>query len=166
MDDFFKIFVEQLRDGHTESITESFDPAFMDVEERELSFQDKVDFKGSAYLADDTLVIKFDASTKATLLCAVCNQPVKVDITVNDFYSAIPLDEIKGAIYNFKDLLRETILLEIPTFAECEGNCPRRKEIAKYLKKPPATENSKDTDNDGYQPFADFDWDKSKNVKQ
>lgn len=166
MDDFFKIFVEQLRDGHTESVTESFDPAFIEVEEKELSFQDKVDFKGLAYLADDTLVLKFDASTKATLLCAVCNQPVKADVTIKDFYYAIPLEEIKGAIYNFKDLLRETILLEIPAFAECEGKCPRRKEIAQYLKKPPATESGKETDNEGYQPFADFDWDKSKNVKQ
>lgn len=166
MDDFFKIFVEQLRDGHTETIKESFDPKFLDVQEKELSFEDKIEFNGTAYLADDALVMKFDASTLAIMLCAVCNQPVKVPVNVKGFYFSIPLDEVKGAIYNFKDLLRETILVEIPTFAECEGNCPRRKEIAKYLKKTPATENSKPQDDDGYHPFADFDWDKSKNVKK
>ena len=54
--------------------------------------------------------------------------------------------------------LREAVLLETPTFAECEGDCPRRKEIAKYLKKPEKT-GPDGKDDEGYHPFADIKWD-------
>jgi cytochrome oxidase Cu insertion factor (SCO1/SenC/PrrC family) len=80
---------------------------------------------------------------------------VPINIEIDNFYHSEPLSEIKGAIYNFKDLLRETILLEVPSFAECEGNCPRRQEVSKYLKEP--SDDQQDSE-DGYQPFADLDW--------
>ena len=57
--------------------------------------------------------------------------------------------------YNFKNLLRETILLEVPSFAECEGgSCPKRKEYNKYLKE----SSNEQSEDEGYQPFADLDW--------
>ena len=166
MDDAFKIYVEQLRDGRIEEIHEKFDPAFLDVKEEELSFEDEMSVDGKAYLADDELILNFDVTTSAKMPCSVCNRPLKISIDIKEFYFAEPLEKIKSGIYNFKDILRENILLEIPGFIECEqGNCPARKEIAKYLKKSSADEKQSDSDEEGYHPFADFDWDKTKKSK-
>lgn len=163
MDDTFKIYVEQLRDGHIEKIEEIFPPDFLGVHEKELSFEDDVCVKGEAYLAEDMLVMNLHADTQAILLCSICNAPVKIKVSVQGFYYAEPLVEIKGGIFNFQEILREAILLEIPKFAECEGRCPRRSEISQYLKEP--EEQARPEEDEGYHPFADFDWDKTKKKK-
>lgn len=163
MDDVFKIYVEQLRDGHIEKIDEKLGAGFLDVQEKELSFEDPVLVKGEAYLAEENLILNLNAITQAIIPCAICNAPVKVEIEVKHLYHLEPLAEIKGSIFNFKELLREEILLALPGFTECEGRCPRRKEIAKYLAE---SEKEKASEEDeGYQPFADFDWDKTKKKK-
>lgn len=161
MEDAFKIYVEQLRDGHVEKIRETFSPHFLDVDEKELKFIDDVVVKGKAYLAEDELILNLDIATKAEKLCIICNQPTKVDIAIKEFYHAEPLDQIKSGVFVFQDLLRENILLETPGFAEChDGKCPQRREMTKYLKeKKTAKEESKEED-EGYHPFADFDWEK------
>lgn len=155
MDDAFKIYVEQLREGHEEIIREIFDPSFMDVRESDLSFHQPVELEGEAYLADRELVLHWDVKTVALMTCSVCNDPVKVPLHVQNFYHSESLAEIKTGIYSFKDLLRETLLLEVPSFVECcEGQCPKRQEYSKYLKKPSAPL----VEEEGYQPFADLDW--------
>jgi uncharacterized metal-binding protein YceD (DUF177 family) len=154
MDDDFKIFVEQLRNGHERKIEEVLDPEFLDIHEKDLSFRKKVYLKGKAYLAEDELILHWDAQTEAEISCSICNEPVSIGIQIQDFYHAEPLSEIKTGIFNFKDLLRETILLEVPPFAEChQGKCPKRKEIKKYLKDP----SKKGLDEERYHPFADLD---------
>jgi uncharacterized metal-binding protein YceD (DUF177 family) len=155
MDDQFKIFVDQLKDGHEKIIHEDMSPAFIDIQEKDLSFEKNVELDGLAYTADEELVLNWTIRTQATITCSICNEPVPINIEIDNFYHSEPLSEIKGAIYNFKDLLRETILLEVPSFAECEGNCPRRQEVSKYLKEP--SDDQQDSE-DGYQPFADLDW--------
>lgn len=153
MDDAFKIFVEQLRDGHAEKLEESFSPDFLDIQEKELSFKGPVSFLGEAYLANDDMVMRFSAACRCQLPCVICNQPVEQVLKVEDYYHTVPLSEVKGGIYNFREILREVILLEVPQFAECAGGCPDRKDIAKYLKEP----SSKDEEEEeGYQPFADL----------
>lgn len=165
MDDAFKIFIEQLRGGQVEKIHESFKPTFLEVNEQEVSFVDPVLLHGQAYLADNELVLNFDIKTFVTLPCSVCNEPVKKEIAIQGFYHAVPLEEIRSGVYNFKEVLRETILLDIPLFAECnEGHCPHRKEISKFLK-PEGQKGSDDVEEEGYNPFADFDWDKTKKSK-
>lgn len=153
MDDTFKIYVEQLRDGHVEKLEESFAPDFLDIHEKELAFKGPVSFHGEAYLANDDLVLHFNASCRYQLPCVICNQPVEQALKVEDYYHSVLLAEVKSGIFNFRDVLREVILLEVPQFAECAGGCPERKEIAKYLKEP----SSKDEEEEeGYQPFADL----------
>jgi uncharacterized metal-binding protein YceD (DUF177 family) len=156
MDDLFKIYIEQLRDGQERKIDESFPPDFLDIHERDLEFKKNVKVKGHAYIAEDELVLHWSIWTEALIACSICNEKVPIEIKLEDFYHSEPISDIKGGIFNFKDLLRETILLEVPPFAECNhGNCPKRKEVSQYLKDP-----SKDqTDQkDGYKPFADLDW--------
>lgn len=158
MDDQFKIYVEQLRDGHTETISEQLDPAFLEINEKELAFPYPVEVEGEAYLADDSLILKFEIKAKPVLLCAICNAPVEVPMEIHELYHAEPIEDIKSGIFNFKELLRENIISEVPTLAECnQGKCPERNKLAKYFK----NSSSKASEGEeGYQPFADFDWDK------
>lgn len=154
MDDAFKIFVEQLRDGHIEELNETLSPDFLDVHEKELAFPLPIKLKGQAYLAEDNLILKFNVSFDVQLPCVICNQSVICSKSIEGSYHSIPLDEVKTGVYNFRELLREVILLDVPRFAECnEGACPERKEIAKYLKESSSDETEED---EGYQPFADL----------
>lgn len=148
--DIFNIYIDRLYDGHTEELEEEVDPDFLEVKENDLSFSDPLFLKGEAYIADDELILHFSVTTYATLPCSICNELVKAAIQELDFYHAEPLNEIKTGVFNFKELLREVILLDAPAFAECnDGDCPRRKEIEKYLK----VEGEGD---DQYRPFANL----------
>lgn len=157
MDEYFKIFFEQLRDGNTEKIDITCDPAFLEVKDEALSFKQPVKIQGEAYLADDTLILHLNISTSAAIPCSICNAPVESPIELKGFYHTEPIEEIKHGYFNFQEVVREAILLEVPPFAECHaGNCPDRKGISKYLKKPI---NAK---NEGHQPFADINLDQFK----
>jgi DUF177 domain-containing protein len=151
MDDAFKIYVEQLRNGEIEKLEETFAPDFLDVQEKELSFPEPVTLSGEAYLASEDLILHLDVSFVVQLPCVICNKPVREEIAIKGAYQTIPLSQVKSGIFNFRELLREMILLETPHFAECEGGrCPERKAIAKYLKETSSSEE------EGYQPFADL----------
>ncbi len=150
MDDHFKIFVEQLRQGRVEKIEEQILPDFLEVDEEGLVFHFPVQLTGEAYVAENELVLHWDAETIATIPCSICNEPVEVKIRVSNFYHSEPLAEIKTGIYHFGSLLRESILLETPFFVECKENCPKREEYSHYLK----SSNQKMGEN--YNPFADL----------
>jgi uncharacterized metal-binding protein YceD (DUF177 family) len=161
-DERFKIFVEQLRDGHIEKLVEQFPADILGVKEKDLAFVDPIGIKGEAYLADDMLVLHLDVHTFATIPCLICNEPVKVEIAIKGFYHAIPIEEIKGSVYNFQEILRETVLLETPALAECnEGKCSQRQSVQKYLRKEGSTKNN-ERNEEGYRPFADLDFDPKK----
>ena len=154
IDDTCRIYVEQLRDGHSEKLNETLAPDFLEVHEADLSFVDPVIVSGEAYLADNELILRMDISTKATMPCRICNELIKVDIQIPGLYSAVPMDEIKSAVYDFRGLLREVIILEVPNLVECnQGQCPTRDEVKKFFK----NEKDDQSDEDGYRPFADLE---------
>jgi uncharacterized metal-binding protein YceD (DUF177 family) len=156
MDDVFKIYIEQLRKGHEEEIHEELDPSFLGIHEPDLAFDKPVELEGVAYLAEHELVLHWDIRAEAIIPCSICNEPVKVPLHIQNFYYSEPIRDIKTGVYNFKDLLRETILLEVPAFTECHaGHCPKRQEYQTYLKEESSDHSS---DEEGYQPFADLDW--------
>jgi uncharacterized metal-binding protein YceD (DUF177 family) len=157
-DDHFRIYVEQLRDGHIEYLEEELNPEFIGIIDEDLKFVDPVHLEGEAYLADDDLVIKFNCNTLATFPCAICNEPTKHEVIVQGDYQMVPLEEIKGGVFDFKELLREAIILETPRTAECnEGTCPQRSRMKQYLKNKTAKPGGKDDDEGSYRPFADLD---------
>lgn len=167
MKERYKIFVEQLRDGQIEKLEETFPPALLDVNEKDLSFSEPIKVSGEAYLADADLVLHLNAHTMATIPCRVCNESVKVPIGFEGFYHAVPLDDVKTGVYEYKDILRETLLLEVPALAECnQGKCPQRKTMDKYFKK--EHPGNADEIEEGYQPFANLDIElgKTKNEKK
>lgn len=157
MDENFKIYFEQLKGGKIEKIEATFTPDFLCIKEDALQFKDPIQITGETYLADDALILHLDATTAAMISCSICNEPVKVPVDIHGFYHAEPIEGLKHGYFNFKEILREAILLEVPAFAECsKGNCPKRKEIGKFLKKP------MNTDETGNRPFADINLDQFK----
>lgn len=155
MEDEFKIYIDQLRNGRERPLNERLNPAFLEIQEEALAFPNDILVEGTAYLAENELVIHWTITTEARVACLICNQMVPVEVHIANNYQSVALSDIKGGIFNFKELLREVILLEVPLYVECEGRCPKRQEYNKYLKVS-STEQIKEKD--GYQPFADLDW--------
>ncbi len=152
MDDLFKIYIARLKEGIEEHLAESFDPSFMAVIERDLVFKVPIHLKAHAAMADDNLVFRFCVDTEATMPCAICSQQVQVKIAINNFFHTENQEDIRGGIFNFKEILRETILLEIPLIIECHGgNCPERADMVKYMRK-----NKMDEEKEFYHPFTDL----------
>lgn len=156
MDERFKIFLEQLKSGDVEKIGFTCDSAFLDVKEENLHFDGPVEITGEAYLADEELILHLGGSVKAVIPCSICNEPVETEVKVAGFYHAEPIAENKTGFFNFQEIFREMILLEVPQFVECGGKCPQRKQIDKFLKK------AKPSEGEGYQPFADINLDQFK----
>jgi uncharacterized metal-binding protein YceD (DUF177 family) len=149
MIDNFKIYIDRLR-AEEEKIEEILSPFFMQIEESDLAFKEPIELKAKAYLTDDNLVFQFTCITTALMPCAICNEDVKIKIEVKENCQIEPLENIKGGIFDFKEIVREAILLELPLITEChEGNCPERANMAKYLSK----NNNRETE---AHPFSDL----------
>ena len=132
--DNLKIYIDRLKEGQVVRIDESLPPDFLEIDEEDLIFEDPIQVKGQAYLADDHLITCLDMETVAYLPCNICNDDVKIPIAVKNATLTQPLSEIDGAIYDLADEVRESLLLQTPLFAECsEGNCPERESLKKFL---------------------------------
>ncbi len=144
----FKVFIDRLKNDDTEQILETVDPDFLQIQEKELVFVKKILVSGQAYLAKNHLILDLKIKAKAKLPCSICNESVETPIEVDDFSHTVEICEVKSAIYDFSDEIREALLLKIPQFLECHhGHCPHRKDVNNYLKKP-----SKDT----HSPFSEL----------
>lgn len=146
MSEQFKIFIDRLRGGQTQKIEERFDPAFLGPNEPELCFDRSVQVKGEIYISDAHLVIHLKAQTKISMPCAVCNQMIDVDLKADKFYHLVPLEEIGNAVFDYGELLREALLIELPKRVECNGNCFERAKLKPFLRQEKT-----------YFPFADMD---------
>lgn len=135
MDDTFKIFVHRLNDGQQEKIDETLSPDFLDIHEADLAFKSPVHIKGSAEAADDMLVLILEVETEAIIPCSICNKQVSTRISLTHFCHTERFSDIKGSVFNYKNLLREAILLEVPYSTECNGDCPERADLAQYFTK-------------------------------
>lgn len=136
MDDRFNIYIDRLEIDEDKIFDESFSPEFMDIQEAELDFKKPIRVKGKAYLTNESVVLNLVIEAEAIMPCAVCNEDVLVNIVIKDFSHIEPFTGIRGGIFNFKDILRETILLELPLTAECNnGSCKEREFMAKYMAK-------------------------------
>ncbi|MBM3207620.1 MAG: DUF177 domain-containing protein [Chlamydiae bacterium] len=129
-----KIFIDRLKEGSIEKFSHEISPAVLSIEEENLSFPTPIKLQGEAYLAADHLIIKIQIHAKAKIPCSICNEPTEVDINIPNFYHTEPVEDISGSIFDYTEIVREDILLEIPQFCECNGKCPERETVKKYLK--------------------------------
>lgn len=156
MADCFTICLEQLKDGKSYPFDLDLTPSLLEIGDEELQFDSPIHLKASSYLAEDHIVVQAEIKGRAQLPCSVCNQPVKITFKLKNVYMTKPLSELSGGRFSFKDDLREAILLEIPSFVECnEGQCPERVEIERYLK-PTSLETQKGKE-DSYFPFGNLE---------
>lgn len=145
----FRLYIDRLRGGQVEKIQGPFPSDFLGEEEEGLKFPFPVAAKGEAYLSEEHLVIRLEAGVRALVPCCVCNEFTEITLETKDFYQTVPLSEIKGALYSFKESLREALMIELPLYAECTGGkCPKRDVLAPYMKR-----KSK-ADDDTYFPFS------------
>ncbi len=151
MSETFKIYIDRLRGGTTQKIDALLDPAFLDVNEPDLRFAQPVRVHGEAYLTDEHLVIHLKAKATANIPCAICNTPTETEISVDNFYHTEMLQEIRSGVFDFTEVLREAILIEVPRTLECnQGKCPERETISPYLR------NTKKSDKTTHFPFTDL----------
>ena len=133
MDDTFKIFILRLKEGEQEIIEETLAPTFLDIHEEELTFQAPIAVSGKASVADTTLILQLAIETEALMPCSICNQKIPVKIAIPDLCYNESLDEIKNGVFDYQEVLREAILLELPYTVECNGGaCPERETLLKY----------------------------------
>jgi uncharacterized metal-binding protein YceD (DUF177 family) len=152
--DYYKIYVDQLRDGKVERIERDFPSEVMDVEDSDLRFEKNIRVQGEAYQSEDSLVLHLDLETEGLIPCSICNEPVAVPIEAKGVYQVISIEDIKGHIYDTRDVVRENILINTPAFAECNGGrCSERASLAKYLK---SQETANQELEEGHQPFKDL----------
>jgi uncharacterized metal-binding protein YceD (DUF177 family) len=132
----FKLNIHDLTIGSCKEIEGNFDSLFLlDNDEKELVFKDPVQLKILAVKTEDDLILTFNGSTFAYMPCKICNAMTQVALNVSDVSFTIPLNEIKGAVFNYMEYVREAFLLELPLTIECNNNeCPERKNLSKYLK--------------------------------
>lgn len=152
MSELTTIYIDRLSGGADQSINVTLSPQFLSIEEKDLYFRDSVAVEGIAYATEEELVLRFSASTSVNVACAICNQMISLPLSVKNVYHTEPLKEIQGALFNFSDVVREALLIELPVRAECSGGtCPERATIAPYLHKKPPSGGE-----DVYFPFANL----------
>ena len=154
MNDEFKIYIDRLKDGKEEVLDETFLPDFIDVKEDTLSFPINVKIRGKVYLVEKELIFQLHLQTVASLNCRICNEKVGVPVS-SEIYHVETIENIKGMVFDMRPMLREAILLEIPSIAECnEGKCSQRKNIEKYLVS--TVEESGKVKEELHQPFKNL----------
>lgn len=152
--DYFRIYVDQLRDGKVEKIDRLFPAEVMEMEESELRFNKEIHVKGEAYQSEDSLILHLTIDAIGIIPCSICNEPVEAPISVKGLYHVVSIDEIKGHIYDMREVVRENVLLNTPSFTECNGGkCSERASLGKYLK---SQDSLNQEPEEGQQPFKDL----------
>ncbi len=151
MSDPFIIYFDQLKEGDVQRIDTSLSSEFIDINETDLFFKEAVKVSGEAYVTDDDFVLHLNASTSAEIPCSVCNRLVSIPLAIKGYYHTEPLADIKSPFFDFRGILRELLLVELPKVAECRGNCPEREALASFLRKEAKADASTH-----YFPFNDL----------
>ncbi len=137
MEEKLLLYTDRLNSGKSEEISCELPPSFLAVEEKELHFMAPIKLEGEAYIAEDSLVIHLKIETEARMPCSICNEETVLAITLPSFYHVEQLEDIRSRVFDYSPLVREGILLELPLMIECDGSCPKREELEKYLKSEP-----------------------------
>ncbi len=150
-----KIYIDRLGDGQKQKVEETLTPDFLALDEEDLIYDDPVKVRGEVYIANEDLVIQLNIETIAHLPCSICNDAVAIPIGIKNLYLTVPIAEIRGAIFDLSDEIRESILLQTPLFAECnDGQCPERENVKKFLR---SDQILPEINKENHFPFADLD---------
>jgi uncharacterized metal-binding protein YceD (DUF177 family) len=153
----YLIQVDHLKGDHEEEISEIIDPTFLGLEKSdEVKTGEPVKVTGKAYIAGDYLILSLHIVARLQLPCAICNEGFVLPINLDHFVHEEPLEEISKGLFDYGELVRETVLLEIPFYPQCGGkSCLNRDSLEKFLKS--SEKREKEAQNEGYQPFQNID---------
>ncbi len=126
------IYIDRLRDGGKELIEENLPSNFFGTDEN-FYFTSLINMQGEAYLAGDHFVLSLGIELDVSLPCIVCNAWTPYSIHIKNFLHTESLEKIKNGLYDYSDIVRGAIFLEIPTYFECNKNCPERIHLNSYL---------------------------------
>jgi hypothetical protein len=136
MDFKLEIFIERLKNEETQIIQEEIPSYLLSLKDQEVSFSETVSLKGKTYLASDHLILELSVKAVAFLPCIICNEQTPFEIFLPSLHHAQELSEIPSGIFHYQELIRESLLLQLPAFLECHNNqCPEREVIKKFFKK-------------------------------
>ncbi len=129
-----KIYIDRLQNGHVEKIDSLINIKDLDIEEeKELLFSSPVQITGKTYIAEEDIIVNLNIKFTVKLPCKICNELSEIPVEIDNFYHAEELTSV-ALCFSYKDMLREAILLEIPSFVECNNaSCPERLNLAKYF---------------------------------
>ncbi|MEI6531257.1 MAG: hypothetical protein WCN87_00350 [Chlamydiota bacterium] len=133
-----RIYIDRLKEGQEHLFDEPVDCSeIFDAEEVGTLVVKPVELSFKAYLAGHELVIEWQLIKAECLVsCTVCNEKFNFPIEIQEGRHIEPLSSIRGAVFNPSSLVRELILLDIPSYAECkEGACPERETLKRYIEK-------------------------------
>jgi uncharacterized metal-binding protein YceD (DUF177 family) len=147
----FVISLDRLKNGVVQKINTSLSPELFELQEPELAFLDPVQVLGEAYLTDEDLVLHLNASTIARMPCSICNRMIPITLSIENFYHTEHLNELKTPLFDFRSVLRENLLIELPHVVECAGGCPERAALSQHLRRKPSSDEE-----NPYYPFANI----------
>jgi uncharacterized metal-binding protein YceD (DUF177 family) len=130
------IYVDRLLDGHVEKMSERIDPQLLDIVDDEIGCKEPVAVSIEAYIADEFLLVTLSLQAELLLHCSVCNEEFQFPIAIEREDQEIELDEVKEGAYNVLPLIREVLLVALPLYPQCGGDCClNRSKIEKYFAK-------------------------------
>ncbi len=153
MEHELNIFVEQLSEGEPKKVNLSLPSDMLGVQENDLILESPISISGEIYITDHHLIIHLTAKTKAKMRCSICNEltDISLDATI---YESLPISELKSSIFDYSSLIKEELLLQLPLFCECQGNCPERIHLKSFLKEAQPKKNT--SSETTHFPFADL----------
>lgn len=128
-----ELYIDRLRSSEYKDFSLEAGPHIMESSDNEASFEKDLLISGAATLANDHLVLNISIETEVINYCKICNDPISHPLLIEEKHMAFSLKKMKSGVFSLKDTIRELVFLNLPRFSECEGKCPERTVIDKYL---------------------------------
>jgi uncharacterized metal-binding protein YceD (DUF177 family) len=129
----FELYIDRLRAGEYKDFSLRADPSLMDDSENEFVFDSPILADGSATIANDHFIVNISIKTEVKNRCKICNDSISHPILIEENHVPFLLKEARSGIFSLKPYVREQIFLNVPRYSECEGHCPERELLNKYI---------------------------------
>lgn len=138
MSDALFIYPDRLREGNTETLKGLIPGEAIGPE-----FSKGILVEGEAYVTGERLVLSLNLSGEVALPCKICNCLVAVPLGIRGYCHVEELEDVRQGKIDLTPIVRGILLVEVPSFVECEGRCLERGAVEQLIKK----------DHHGFHPF-------------
>ncbi len=127
------LYIDRLKAAEYKDFSLTASPCIMESPDNEASFKEDLLITGAATLSTDHLILNIAIDTQVINYCTICNEPISHPLHIEEKHMAFSLSKMKSGVFSLKSTVRELVFLNLPRFSECEGKCPERAAIEKYL---------------------------------